>query len=174
MAISDRLPATNVSNTPLRTPVPLSNQMVTSDYIDKQKLAAIALFQSYKFNMSEWQRKLPSDLVYILDPNFPEQGNSRDEVKRMMSKNDQLVYADEAIKIFGLLLNANHPVGDQVHVYVDINSSMADQDIDSYLTKVTRRQNLTITAWADLNNLKQLASLKAVRNIRLVFPADFG
>jgi hypothetical protein len=172
--ISYFLPAGNASNISAEIPVLSSNQTVLSDEAGKQKLAAIAPIQSYKFNMTEWQKKLDTDLLYIIDPAFPEMGNSRDEVKKRMSENGQLLYADEAIKKFNLQNRSEHPVGDHALIYITINSSAPDQNIDPYITKIMKKRDNMVTAWVDLNNLKQLASLKAVQNIHEVIPADFG
>lgn len=169
----------NTINKTQRAGVLLQNQSLTPNVAEKQKLAAIVIFQNYKENMTEWQKKLPTDLLYIIDPKFPEMGNTREQVKEMMRGHNQLVYADEAIKIFGISQTSGQPVGDHVNVYISVNASVSTRIVESYFTKVDNIfKDFTgvnrITGWVDLNNLEKIASLKEVSGIDLVIPPSLG
>jgi len=165
-----------VSITEQQTLVPSSNQTLTTDESGKAKLTAIAAFQNYKENMTKWKTKLPTDLLYIIDPSFPEMGNTRERVKETMKRHNQLMYANEAIKIFNIHQISNQPVGDHVYVYIDVNASFSTHAVESHVTKVDNVfKDFTglnrVKAWVDLNNLEKIASLNEVTGISLV---EFG
>ena len=165
-----------VSITEQQTLVPSSNQTLTTDESGKAKLTAIAAFQNYKENMTKWKTKLPTDLLYIIDPSFPEMGNTRERVKETMKRHNQLMYANEAIKIFDIHQISNQPVGDHVYVYIDVNASFSTHAVESHVTKVDNVfKDFTglnrVKAWVDLNNLEKIASLNEVTGISLV---EFG
>jgi Na+-transporting methylmalonyl-CoA/oxaloacetate decarboxylase gamma subunit len=166
----------SISNTEQQTPTPSSNQTLTTAESGKAKLTAIAAFQNYKENMTEWKTKLPTDLLYIVDMNFPEMGNTREHVKETMKRHNQLMYANEAIKIFDIHHISNQPVGDHVYVYIDVKASFSTLAVESLVTKVDNViKDFTglnrVKAWVDLNNLEKIASLNEVTGISLV---DFG
>ncbi len=156
--------ADNGSAKTTAAPTPNQTPTVDSSVIGKQKLAAIAPIQDYKQNMEGWQKKLPTDLLYILDPDFPKMGNTRDEVKVWMNERGWLIFADEAVKKF----NLKPPAGDHVFVSVAIISSASPDVIDPFVAwREEYGYNSTngdhhISAWVDLNDIEKLASIEGV------------
>jgi hypothetical protein len=164
---STALPGNNASITPTFTQIPT----LSVDQIGKS--AAIAPFQRYKDNMTEWQRKLPTQLLQIIDPNFPKTGNTPEEVKALMSKRYQLLYADEAIRQFDIQNTSSQPVGDHIYVRIYRNSSASMQILDSYITKINDRDPKgAIVAWVDLNKIEKVASLQEVTGVDIVIPGE--
>jgi hypothetical protein len=171
---STALPTENVSIAPTF----IENPTLSSDQDGKGKLAAIAPFLLYKENMTEWQRKLPTQLLEIIDPNFPKMGITPEQVKKMMRGHDQLLYADEAIKQFNIRNSSMVPVGDHVHIYILTNSSVSLEKMETMITKIEWRgkdfysnANKTV-AWVDLNNIEKISSLNEVIRVDIIFQGE--
>lgn len=84
----------------------------------------------------------------------------------------QLIPAEEAVIKFNLSPSGSQPVGDQVYLYIFLNKSASTNEIDSYVTNVTDREEKmhVAVAWVDLNNLVKLISVRNVDHIRVVEP----
>ncbi|OPX62869.1 MULTISPECIES: hypothetical protein [unclassified Methanoregula] len=123
------------------------------------------------------QRKISTDLHYLIDSNSPRTGPDRNAVE------DQMLIEGK-LKVNTL----DSPSGKVVHrnttpsiksaenlvlVSIDLDPSASMTDIDAYLSSVLEHneQDHYIVAWVDLSELDTLASLDTVINIRTAEPS---
>jgi phosphate/sulfate permease len=152
-------------------------QTLPKNMSGKAKLAAIDSSLQYKENMTEWQRKTSTQILYLIDPKFPEMGVTREQMKRMMRDQGQLLYASEAIKTFTIQNVSGHSIGDHVFVTIDINASASSKHVESYATNIYGIYEEVpginrVVAWVDLNNVERISTLKEVHRIELVIRAE--
>jgi hypothetical protein len=84
----------------------------------------------------------------------------------------QLIPAGEAPAKFSITGSVDRPVGDQVHVTIQLKTYSSTAAIDPYVTQVTNRDEAfhSAVAWVDVNRLRDLAAIDDVRTISLFIP----
>ena len=148
----------NLSESQTPTPTTLS-----SDQIGKAKLAAIAPFQSYKANLTRSQRKISSDLLYIIDPNSPEEGNTREQIKADWTCFDSLIPENRTDRL--IINNPKSPGGDYVALHITMSSKNSTRDsIKPYIARLKKGDKgwCHDCDWVNLNQIEQLASIDEV------------
>ena len=122
------------------------------------------------------QRKISTNLRYIIDSNAPQTGPSRDAVQNEMQAEGKLKTIAESPSSdkAGLRTPAapSEMAENLVLVYIEIVPSASTSDIDTYVSTVTERseEDHSIIAWININNLDSIASLDIVNNIRIAEP----
>lgn len=123
------------------------------------------------------QRKISTNLLYMIDSGVPETGMSRESVQsRMVSEGKfrTVKQLDTPAKSGRSVtaVSAEPPVS-LVLVYIDLMPSASTTVVDSYVTSITERneQDHSVVAWVDVNKLDALASLDAVSNVRTAEPS---
>lgn len=162
----------NVNYTEKQTLVPSSNQTLASYENGKAKLAAIEPILSYKENMTFWQKKISSQILYIIDPKYPEMGNTREQVKEFLRDNNQLIYFNEVSTKLGFNQTMKMPVEDIIHINIYVKPDVSPRIIIPYAVNVSslsETEHIAI-AWVELNNIEKLASLEEISWIELVGP----
>jgi hypothetical protein len=149
------------------TPLPNQNQTL-SDENDKAKLAAIAPILKYKKNMAEWQKKLPTDLLYVLDPDCPDIGNTREQIKSGWKCLDQLIPSENVTRLD--IKYPKSPVGDYLHVQIKLIPNSSISVIEPYVATL-KEAECRECYWVDMNQLQELASMKEVQTIDLIYPS---
>jgi hypothetical protein len=116
--------------------------------------------------------KLDPSLARLINRSGVPAGTTTDEIRTSMQNLGQLVPAGEAPAKFSLTGTADRPVGDQVHVTIQLKTYSSTIAIDSYVTQVTSRDEAfhTAVAWVDVNRLRDLAAIDDVRSISLFIP----
>lgn len=143
------------------------SQTLTPNPDQKAKLSAIQQLVQYKANKTPAQGKISDDLLYLIDPNYPELGNTRDEKKKTWHDYfHAFLYSAEAKNKFGQN-NSGNASGELAHVVIQVKPSTSIQEISPYLTNITSYYSgdTLLTAWVDLNSLPSLASDKNVMSI---------
>ncbi|MCK9592604.1 MAG: hypothetical protein M0Q91_11410 [Methanoregula sp.] len=161
----------NSTKLPTATQTIITN--ITLDNVTKELLASQERLASYRENLTVAKRRIPNNLLFVIDPNYPPTSEETPaQAKKMMIAKHQLIPAEEAIIKFNLSPSGNQSVGDQVYLYVFLNASAPTNEIDSYVTNVTDREEKMhfAVAWVDLNNLEKLMSVRNVDHIRIVEP----
>ena len=145
----------------------LSNQALTHDENAKEKIAVLGPFLSYKENMTFWQKKLPTPILEIIDPNAPLSGMTRDEIRTQLILEENLMPADEVYTKLGI----SQPTGDLVKVTIYLNPSVSTHIIDSYVSYLIGKRGNLIDAWVHLDTIEKIASLNDVISIDLIGPS---
>lgn len=122
------------------------------------------------------QRKISTNLLYIIDSSVPETGISRDAVQDQMEAEGKLMTVTQettTAKSGIRAAAAAEPAANLVLVYIDLVPSAPASVVDAYVSSVTERneQDHSVVAWVDINNLDTLASLDAVSNVRTAEPS---
>jgi hypothetical protein len=138
---------------------PAASPAFNPDLAAKEKAASIAPFLSYKKNMTFWQKKLPTQILEIIDPNAPHSGMTPDEIKTQMILDGILIPSDEVFA----KLNVSQPTGDLVAVKIVVNSSASTKSVDPYVIKIIGKAGNEVDAWVELNSLEKIASLDEVK-----------
>ena len=146
---------------------------ITLDEVTKELLASQERLALYRTNLTDAKRRIPNNLLFIIDPNYPSSGvGTPAQAKKIMIARHQLIPAEQASTEFNLSPSGNQPVGDQVYLYIFLNASAHTAEIDAFVTNVTNRDEKrhVAVAWVDLNNLVKLMSVRNVDHIRIVEP----
>ena len=125
------------------------------------------------------QRKISTNLLYIIDSNAPQTGLSRDAVQNQMETEGKLksvMQTSSSSKNQGLrtlAAAATTQASNLVLVYIDLVPTASTTVVDAYVSSVTERndQDHSVVAWVDINKLDVLASLDVVSNIRTAEPS---
>lgn len=116
------------------------------------------------------QRKISTNLLYILDSDIPEKGMSRGQAADAMKASGQIktVVLESAAGQWAGKSETAQLVTNQIFVYVDIDPSASTSVVDSYFQNMTSRneQEHYVAGWVDVNSVDPIASLDAVSNIR--------
>jgi hypothetical protein len=122
------------------------------------------------------QRKISTDLLYLIDSNVPENEVNRSALQKTMQNEGQLKPAIqsalEETKGLGSSVTTTQ-AGNFILVYIDIKPPAFTTTINSYVSSVTERneEDHSVVAWVDVNNLDILASLDEVSNVRTAEPS---
>jgi hypothetical protein len=122
------------------------------------------------------QRKISTNLLYMIDTDAPPAGLSRDVVQNQMVAEGKLRTIPSASSSGTKSLGATPattPASNLVLVYIDLVPTATTSAIDTYVSSVTERneQDHSVVAWVDTNNLDTLASLDAVNYVRTAEPS---
>jgi hypothetical protein len=122
------------------------------------------------------QRKISTNLLYVIDSNTPEIGLSRIEAQNTMQREGKLKAVAQTTSTGSKSARTDSSVtqtSNLVLVYIDLVPSASTSTVDSYLSSVTDRdeQDHSVIAWVNTNNLDSLASLDIVSNIRTAEPS---
>lgn len=158
----------SMSYTTQQTSAPSPTQTLTAEEEAKEKEAAIDPFLRYKENMTFWQKKLPNQILELIDPNAPLSGMTRDEIRiQMIDFEKNMIPAEEVFTKFGI----SQPTGDLVKVTININSSVSTHIVNPYVVYLIGKRGNLVDAWVDLNNIEKIATLENVKWIDLIFPS---
>ena len=124
------------------------------------------------------QRKISTNLLYLIDADTPGTGLSRDAVRQQMQAEGKIKVGKQAAgpeKKAGQASKApeEEPDTNLVLVYIDLVPTAPTSAVDAYVSSVTERneQGHSVVAWVDINKLDSLASLDAVSNVRTAEPS---
>ena len=157
----------NVSYPSQQTIAILSNQEFTHEENAQEKIAALDPFLSYKENMTFWQKKLPIQILEIIDPDAPLSGMTRDEIRTQLILEENLIPACEV----PIKLGISQPTGDLVKVTINVNSSVSTQIVDSYVIYLISKRSNLVDAWVDINTIEKIASIDEVKWVDLIRPS---
>jgi len=136
---------------------PKSAQRIAREFSGLSSLKAI---------LHKSQKKLSTDLLQLIHPEFLPKANSLEAHASQMKRLNQFKAADMG-------KNQEERIGQgMVYVYVYLNSSSSTGAINGYAFEVTDRdeKNNLAVAWVKVNDLEKLAALEEVRAIRSVMP----
>ena len=171
--IENRTENASINSTKFPDTTPTITANLTLDDVTKELLASQERLALYRYNLTDAKRRIPNNLLFIIDPNYPSTSEETPaQAKKMMIAKHQLIPAEEAVIKFNMSPSGSQPVGDQVYLYIFLNKSASTNEIDSYVTNVTDREEKMhfAVAWVDLNNLINLLSVRNVDHIRIVEP----
>jgi hypothetical protein len=125
----------------------------------------------YRDNLTPAQKKIPGDLLQIIDPNYPKE--HRHFTKKDLAANFYFVPAENASQEFNISESQALADGGEILVHIDLQSSASLDVIDSLVTKIDGKSEKWhfISAWIGLNDLESVASRPEVIQIRLEYPA---
>ena len=115
-------------------------------------------------NMTFWQKKLPTPILEIIDPNAPLSGMTRNEIRKQLILEENLMPTDEVFTKLGV----RQPTGDLVKVTINVNSSVSTQIVDPYVIYLIGKRSNLVDAWVDINTIEKIASLDEVKWIDLI------
>jgi len=122
------------------------------------------------------ERKISTNLLYMIDSNTPEIGLSRVEAQNTMQREGKLKAVTKTTSTGSKSIRTDSSTtqtSNLVLVYIDLIPSASTSIVDSYISSVTEsnEQDHSVVAWVDANNLDSLASLDAVSNVRTAEPS---
>jgi len=108
---------------------------------------------SYRNNLTYYQKKIPNEILEITDPNYPKTGMSPESIKAVM-------------------VNSNQLRGNQVYLIIHLKPTASLHNIDSIASSIPNRNEEfhSLVAWIELKNVSVLASMDEVVSIKLVVP----
>lgn len=109
----------------------------------------------YRSNLTDYQKKIPAEILQISDPVYPKDGMSPESVRAFM-------------------VNSNQLRGDQVYLIIHLKPTASLSIVDPIASSVTSRNEEfnSVVAWVTVNNVSALASMDDVIRIRLVVPPE--
>ncbi len=116
--------------------------------------------------MSSAEKKLSYQLLQLTDSQYLLPETSRNELISQMKEQRQIVEAPVLNSTNGLSSGLN------VYVYIKLKERSSPSKLSKYVSKIEDQDmdyNL-VTAWVDVNSLKSLAALDAVKSIQEVIP----
>ena len=116
------------------------------------------------------QRKISTNLLYLLDSAIPDTKVTREQAAGIMRASGQMKTVQpksDSAQPGGNTGSGISPTT-QIFVYVDIDPSASTSVVDSYFRDVTDRneQEHSVAGWVDVNSVDQIASLNDVSNVR--------
>ncbi len=116
--------------------------------------------------LTEGKKKLSADLLQLIDSKFLPEGTNIDTHAREM---ENVAQFRPSVSIAAPEDRINEG---EVYVYIYLNPNASTWIIDSYVEKVTDRdeEKRIAVAWVKVKNLERLASLEDIRTIRTVMP----
>jgi len=135
------------------------SNIATSGQIKKIK-------QKIDKQLTESKKKLSTDLLQLIDSRFLPEGTNIETHAREMENIAQF-RPSVSIKAPEDRINEG-----EVYVYIYLKSHASTKIIDSYVEKVTDKdeKNHIVVAWVKVKNLESLASIEGIRTIRTVMP----
>lgn len=125
----------------------------------------------YANNLTSAKKKIPMDLLQIIDPNYPEE-------HRHFTKNDlqiryEFIPANEASEKFNISEKTALSDGGEISLQIDLQPSATLDSIDAYVTKVDLRdeRHHFVDAWVGLNTMEKIAMLPDVIELHPNSPA---
>ena len=116
------------------------------------------------------QRKISTNLLYILDSNIPEKGISREQAANAMKASGQMktVEPESAAGPRAGKPETVQPATNEIFVYIDLAPSASTSVVDLYFHNMTNRNEGEhyIAGWINIDSVDQIASLSDVINIR--------
>ncbi len=142
------------------------NLAITPDENVSDKPKSLIPFLSYKENMTFSQKKLPTQILEIIDPNAPHSGMTRDEIRASLILDENLIPAEDVFTKLGI----SQPTGDLIKVTIHQNASISTHTVDSYVVRILYKSDNVLAAWVDLNTIEKIAYLDEVKYIDLIGP----
>lgn len=120
-----------------------------------------------KTELSQAHKKIPSELLKLIDADFLERGENRQDIIRRLEDRGQYVTRAGSTKRI-----RNATTADLAYVYVTLDDDFPSDVIDDFLWNVTNRDDRLhlIVAYVEIGRLEPLAEHEAVRSIRTVNP----
>ena len=134
--------------------------------IDLESDVEFIRLQDLKSNLNHTEKKLSTDLLQLLRPEFLPEATSLENHSETMRSLKQL-------KPYEQTNNFEESISEGiVYVYIYLNEGYSTSVINNLAEQVTDRdeKNNLAVAWIKVKNLEALASLDAVRIIRTVMP----
>ncbi|MDD4048552.1 MAG: hypothetical protein PHI90_06965, partial [Clostridia bacterium] len=132
---------------------------------DASDIEANKKIKKTKDQKTSTQKKISTDLLYLLDESFIPESMTQKQVKKQMISNKQY-------RALGCVTRSGekNSTGDMVYVYINLKPNASTKIIKPYVNKIENKneKNHIAVAWVELGQLEALASLDGVRNIRTV------
>jgi hypothetical protein len=146
--------AGNISLVPSQTKTPVGS------------LSPLAL---YRQNLIYPKNRIPENILQIIDPDFPELGISREQIRSDRIASNLLITSENAKKQFNTTIINGQPIGDQIFLTIYINPNASTHVLDPLVTEVRNRDEEfhIIDSWVDFNNVEKIAALDQVRGMQL-------
>jgi hypothetical protein len=159
------------ANTPLILP-DNNNDRIGHDPAYQAFYNYLLQIDKYKANMSPWMEKIPSQILEMIDPNYPKTG------LYSLSPNNPTISAlikEGVCKPAASLGKEGKITGDLFYVYIYLNPNTPLDIVDQYCYgEVTKSYgNDYIVAWVPLKNIQKIAEMNEVRCIDLVSPPEY-
>jgi hypothetical protein len=121
----------------------------------------------YKANMTHSQEKIPSQILEMIDPNYPKFDSTQliPDTQVILGMIDGGFYRPAAS-----LGKDGEKTGDLFYVYIDLipNTPLDLVDSDSYKVESKEREYNYVAAWVPSKNIEKIANMSEVRSISLV------
>jgi hypothetical protein len=116
------------------------------------------------------ERKISTNLLYIIDSNIPENAVTREQAADLLRANGQMktIQPESVDSLQDEKTGTSISPVNLVFAYVDFIPSASTSEMDSYFQEVTDRneQEHYVTGWVDVNTVDTIASLEIVTNVR--------
>jgi hypothetical protein len=141
-----------------------------------EEIISTTMFFRQKSISPAVQRKISSNLLYLIDADISESGPGREVVQNQMVTEGKLMTRLSAASPGTQDMSVpadTETTGSFVLVYIDLVPEAPTSAVDSYVSSVTERseQDHSVVAWVDANAIDTLASLDAVSNVRTAEPS---
>jgi len=145
---------------------------VSYDKIEESIDRQITQIEEYKKNRNSAEKKIPDDLLQLIDDKYPLKTQTREQIKTRMKNAKQLIPQREVTAKLTIRNKSLNSLGDQVKIEIQVKPSVSTRIVDPYITQITGRdeESHLVVAWVDINNLDRLASLDGVSVISSIEP----
>ncbi|MFA5268813.1 MAG: hypothetical protein WC379_12655 [Methanoregula sp.] len=125
----------------------------------------------YRNNLTPAQKKIPAELLPIIDPNYPKEHIHI--TKKDLAAGQFFIPAEKASQKFNISEYQAQEDGGEIYVHIDLQPTASLDVIDPYATDIPIKNEEWdfVGGWVGLNNLEKIASLPDVKEIKLPSPA---
>jgi len=132
---------------------------------DSNETADIIQHYLYEQNLTFWQKKLDSEILELIDPDYPRFGLhpiTNESIRaQMISIEKNLIPAEQVPEMMGI----GQPKGDLIWVTIFTDSETSAAGISPYLVRETSHGGRIINVWIYVDDIQAIASLPTVRAI---------
>ncbi|OPY36099.1 MAG: hypothetical protein A4E35_02141 [Methanoregula sp. PtaU1.Bin051] len=153
-------------------------QLISQKSQYRQQMTPVWMrIRHFKNTIRIWRirrKKIPDNILVLIDPAFPSQGATVEGIKSAMMVSNQLIPADQAKNVFNFSNKPDPPIGDQIHLEIYLTPTASLNAVDSNVTAVTiRNKELhALVAWVDINNIEKLVAPQDVVKVVMVVPPE--
>jgi len=169
---TDMIMPTDTASTP-----PTQHLPVLSDDTSQVESATVKPVLQQKALNPAVQRKISTNLLYLIDSNVPQGRTGRDVLQQQMETEGKFktVTQDPSSCKADLCMvtTSSEPTENLVLVCIDFIPSVSTSAIDSYVSSVMERneQEHSMVAWVNIDYINSIASLDTVSDIRSAEPS---
>ncbi len=124
----------------------------------------------YRNNLTPAQKKIPAELLPIIDPNFPK--DQWTMTTKDLADYPYFIPAENASQELNISESQALEHGGEIKVGITLQPSATLDIIDPFATKILYKNEKWhyVGAWVGMNNLETVASIPQVNKIELLYP----